>query len=410
MHSQNYVADRFFRKSLRQKFEKKQLKENSQITIRDLVVLPENYKLSYGESKNIQKLSSDKENTSYTRLVDHIECLAEIVNQTHQNAYCKSTDNGNFYIKKDYTNHITRLSLNEFSLYTSKPLSLAEFCKFIEKLKEVAGNCHENVHLVLSSFSVVDKDLLNVVVYLQGGKESKINIITKSSASAGDVNYDGAYGLFSQQKYRSNMPSRYIAGESEFSSVISNNSVFHVQTYGGAHYTQAIDICSDHDNKHSRKLLLQDLNVNKARQLIPKQSDQILTANSIWSCDSSKITPNIVHVDPYPYLHLMGPSIPLDEVGPFLLSSSLLKSKEYPSMILIKPTDQNNDEAIERPLSQGQITISNPPFGANYRISFHKERVLKGYVPDIASKVDKFNQIIIEKQIEDFIATRYNLP
>ncbi len=250
-----------------------------------------------------------------------------------------------------------------------------------------------------------------MAIYLQGGKEPKINIITKSSAFDGDVNYNGAYGLFSQHKLGSNMhSSRYIAGASEFSSVISNNSVFDVQTYGGAHYTQAIDICSDHGNKHSRKLLLQDLDVKKAHQLIPKQSDQILTANSIWSYDSSKITPNIVHVDPYPYLHLIGPSMPLDEIGPFLLSSSLVKSKEYPSMTLIKPAEQNNDEAIERSLSPGQIRISNPPFGADYRISFHKERVLEGYVPEIARSVDILNQRIIEKQIEDFIATRYNKP
>src|SRR5690349_15760709 len=83
-----------------------------------------NFRLSITEVK----LSIDYLAPDYVllRLLDHIQFLANIANQYHEEYFCDLIHN-NYTIKKDCLNKITRLSLYEFALYTSRPLDENHF-------------------------------------------------------------------------------------------------------------------------------------------------------------------------------------------------------------------------------------------------------------------------------------------
>src|SRR5262249_21839966 len=65
---------------------------------------------------------------------------------------------------------ITRLVTNEFSLYTTYPLTLEQFTYIQEGIAQFAKEL-PNVHLILGSFAVMSEggELMNVVAHVQGG-------------------------------------------------------------------------------------------------------------------------------------------------------------------------------------------------------------------------------------------------
>jgi hypothetical protein len=59
-------------------------------------------------------ISPEKYKNRLTRLVHHIEILAALAQQYHEDHYCKDGKS-----KPEAMNKITRISLNEFALYTN---------------------------------------------------------------------------------------------------------------------------------------------------------------------------------------------------------------------------------------------------------------------------------------------------
>lgn len=399
MFYKEYAQDRYLRKTLRQRFEKQKQKEDCPVTFRDMVIYPEHAEYSYGESK--QHTNSRDENADI-RLIDHIQYLAKLANSYHQKAYCEPGEEGR--PKKEYLNTITRLSLPEFSLYGKKPMTLAEFSEFIGKFEEIALNSHDNVHLLMSSISVVDDNnkLLNISIYMQGGSKAKINIVTKGAASNIDVGYENTT-LFAQQipGKKTLVVSHYIAGDKKGMGLISNNSVFEVETLGGARYTQTIDVCLDHRNEHSKRLMTGTLDSKKVNtdKFIPNQVDQVLSANSTDIKPSAKITSHVLHVDPRPLQFVEKEEAynlfeHLDKDAPSLLSEEDIAMPKYSSTMKVKKV-------------AGQLRVTNPPFGSDFRVNICKERILGSYNPQIAAKVQKANQMIMDERIEDHISARY---
>jgi hypothetical protein len=252
------------------------------------------------------------------------------------------------------------------------------------------------VHLLLSSFSVVDKKgvLFNVMVYLQGGENAKINTICKGFSPLTDVNY-GNLKLFSQRN--SPPPDKvvsYVVGET----VISSNSVFVIQTMGGARYLQAVDPCVNHRNGHSLQLMQQMYldKVNTADGFIPLQADQVVSSNSTYIVNDSKITAGaVLHVDPRPhdFFNAENMARPTDKVSTFVSHATLINKNKYPTMEII----------YQAPV----LKVANPPFGTDYRAIVYQERTLQSYTQALAPRVDAMNEKIMNKRIEDILSTKF---
>ncbi|CDZ79192.1 hypothetical protein BN59_03510 [Legionella massiliensis] len=398
MYYQDYLQNKALKSTLRGRLNKQRAVENAPITIRDLIVYPDDAQYSFGESNYTSEHESSAD--SVNRLTDHIKSLATIANLYHQQAYCEATDGSNYQLKAEYANTITRMSLCEFSLYAKKPLSLDEFSQIVENLSGIARNCHDNVHLLLSSFSVLDKHgkLLNVSIYLQGGENAKVDTVSKGTASAIDVDYQHT-AKFSQQTEAeiSSKVSSFVASPKATADVIPSNSILEIKTKGGAKYTQAIDVCYDHANHHSRRLLQSVFNAEvETTQFIPEQADHLVTANSVDIYESAKICPYALHVDPRPLLAHDPKNVGSRTDMQLRLSETVLagvKEEKYGSMKLTQVP--------------GRLLVKNPPFGASYTVKILQERKLGGYVDSLKPKVEAFNSKVMEKTVDSLVTTRF---
>ena len=101
--------------------------------------------------------SSTKPGTE-SRLLAHIEELI--------------TDAANVHLANNAKSTITRLLTHEFSFYTKEPLTLDEFNKVLKHIEKLSMQ-YENLHLVLSSFAVlnVDNKVVNTTLHVQCGKK-----------------------------------------------------------------------------------------------------------------------------------------------------------------------------------------------------------------------------------------------
>ncbi|KTD21395.1 Uncharacterised protein [Legionella londiniensis] len=373
--------DSKLKQSLRRRLDKSKKQENLPVFIKDLVVYPENPSFSYGESKSHTNHYSS--HSMINRLVDHIQSLADIANCYHKKSYCLHLNDRSYKLKEDSLNKITRLSLNEFSLYGKTPLTQDEFNLVCKEVQKIAKNLQDNVHLVLSSFSVVNekKEILNVSLYVQGGQDSKIEVISKCTASSIDVVYNNT-STFSQRP--SDQVGRYVVDDNGSLVPVSNSSVFEIQTKGGAKYIQALDVCLDHANRHSKKQLQSQLTRDRVdvTYFIPEQVDHIVTSNSIRIENSSLISQFVLHVDPR-----------VETIMPAAIDCNLDKN-------LLSEMELSNYKNMKIMNQQYGLKVIAPPFGSNYSVKVHEERQLNKFVPFLASYIDRENYRIMEERLD----------
>ncbi|WP_131783510.1 hypothetical protein [Legionella gresilensis] len=383
-----------WQKSIKE-YEQKISTENATVSIQDLVAYPLNRKESFGESKNSKNPYRNLD--SLSRLMDHISTFFQMANLYHEHAYYEVLPEGGCQLKQGCLNKITRFSLPEFSLYSQNPLTLAQFASVIEEIEALACSVHDNVHFLLSSFSVVNNqgENLNVALYVQGGQPPKIDTIVKGFASKIDITYPNSTN-FSQQKNSNFNPTKiktisaYTAGKIDSEGVISNNSILEIETRGGARFIQAIDICLDHAYSHSKKLLLGQLNQTiDYSHCVPEQADHILTSNSIDPENAAKISPSILHVDPDPTTFDKDNRERLVNKDKFLNPATIEPISRYPKMQIL-----NEDNGIH---------VINPPFGSNYRVVAYQERKLGGFTKDLDIKIKALNKHIRAKQIHNLL-------
>jgi hypothetical protein len=347
--------------------DKRKAKTDAPILVRELIVKQETSG-RYGEARE-----KEPRPNSVERLIAHIQDLANIANAYHQQSYCETTGDGHYSLKAIHSNSITRISLQEFSLYTKTPLSLAEFEKIIEAIRMIASRMHNNVHLLLSSFNLVTKDgtILNLTLYVECNQEPIIRPITKASASKVDIHV-GEKTLFSQQESND----KQWTHASSFSGAttgenVSNDSVFEVCTAGGAHFTLAIDVCLDHFHHHSMLLLKSRLkNLDSDNIFLSAHADHVVTSNSISLIDQAQITPVTLHVDP----NYSSASIELDNTE---LNSEALQALGMSELAVT--------------VAPGVLTVKNPQFGAACTVKVYKERSLGEYASTIQPLVDQTN-------------------
>jgi hypothetical protein len=353
---------------LLKKFLAREAKMNQEISIHDLIVY-----LKPSQSKGESKVGGDSHRARTRRMLDHIKLLARIANTHHQQSFCDTTCPTKPVLKPDCLNNITRISLNEFSFYSQHPFNTANLHNFVKEVYAIARQQQPNVHLLLSSFPVITQDnrLLNMSLYVECGDNPKITTFCKGRYSTVDQGYAGV-GFFRQQDQASDETvSPFIAGDKGF--VVSNNTVFPVTTAGGAEYVQTVDVCLDHNFQHSKKIMenAAAVDVSHDSSLIPAQVDQILTSNYIFINKEAKLVRSVVHVDPWLSKK------PAQEV---LLSESCLqnfKDAKYPEMSLSK--------------NGNYITVTNPPFGATFKVGALAPRKLAHFSGKLKEVIDRRN-------------------
>jgi hypothetical protein len=172
------------------KIDQRQKEINAPICITDIFIYPGKSKDgTFGEKKVQNKIHTHYPES--VRLLDHIDFLAAVANEYHQTQYCQTDNNGNYTIRADCLNKITRLSLNEFSLYTYNPIDQAKFPSFLNSIEFIAKKIQPNVHLLLSSLPLKtkDNDLLNVCLYVQCGNDPIIETFSKAIPYQNDPTY-----------------------------------------------------------------------------------------------------------------------------------------------------------------------------------------------------------------------------
>jgi hypothetical protein len=359
---------------------------NKPIYIRDIAVIADitsiekEHRWSKGErfSKH-----HDSETPVMTRLLIHIDTLAAITDRHHQ-YYCYNPHQE----IKDPENHITRLALHEFSLYTPEPFSLTDFPRLIEGIEDIAKKYHENVHLLLSSFAVVteDKKLLNTCIYVKCGQEPMIHTFCKTLPDGMDVNYDGIRFFYQQSAIpnQNTILSPFVAKDI----TISHNSVFEVKTMGGSRYLQIISMCRDYFLMHAKKILIEQMKQPdlEGRDILPEQIDHVVTANIVDKLEEkynfSKYT---AHIDPQAKIN----ATLLTFIESNTLNASDLKaiiSTRCPKASLTKTT-------------QKYFKFEYPSFGLDCVVIVQKERELGGFTQsDLSQLAKNYNQKVTNLQ------------
>jgi len=365
----------------------KEARMNQEITIRDLYVNQVHSLDTYGEAK---QLNPQDAQTSLLRLTNHIDILANITNRYHQEYYCEKIESQHGFhdqIKNDCKNKITRLLTNEFSLHTVKPLTLNELSKLLSSIKMIAKSLLPNVHLVLSSLAVVTNDhrLLNMVVYVECGPQAKLHTFCKANPHYLDVKYENTK-LFCTQEDKG-YPNNYIASKHGF--IISNDSVFTIKTEGNAQYKQAVDICFDHYQKHSIQLF-ENLKNNALLNnfyIIPKQVNQVITANSIRTIEqASLLTPfcDAVHIDP------LAPT-------PNRMENDSIDELELKKLSCIQK------QGVQIKSNKDGLIIITPPFAGPYQVVATEEKKLCTYAHSLKKSVEKYNDIIKKRIVASML-------
>lgn len=354
---------------------------NQEVHFRDLIIrgLP----VCYGESKwHTNKYTQSTEE----RLNAHILSVFNLANEDHRVNYCEQSPAGDFTIKKGKENHITRLTMNEFSLYTAKPLTMVEYVKLSHDIRLMATGLEPNVHVLLSSFAVKNKDgqILNLSMYLEGGAPPKIHSFAKNTASRVDINYGNQAQLFTQQEKRDiNYNADVIT--SEHGENVCTGSIFEVRTAGGAVYTQAIDVCLDHAYGHSKEQLERRIFENAAAdEVIPAQIEQCITSSWIDLYSQNIVADKVLHADPVrsmlTYYKKQPGTQTLDEDA-----TKRITPADYPQMS-IKP-------------NTGGYAVSNPPFGSHFIVEVLAERPAAKYLPAYQEPVMRHNTSVIERRL-----------
>lgn len=402
MFHQDYLRLKALKEKLAAALDEKQKTQNQEISFRNLYVYP--HWKAYGEkSRNDKK--TEARHDLITRLLDYIELLAYITNEYHQRYYCDRTENGNYVLKQDSLNSITRLLMTEFSLYASTPLTLSEFQLINELIYEIALLQHDNVHLLLSSFSVQTESpgkkprILNLALYVQCGKEPKIETISKGMPSIFDLHYSDTkhHRQFNYKKH--NFPLKeYIA--SGDGNIIPSNCLLHVKTAGGAEYMQAVEICVVHAYAPAKNslmsLICSDIQDNPT--IYPMQADHVLSSASFVLQSDCIITEGVVQIDTQmnKATHMQN-----DKIFEFYKN----KTKTDEQIIDLQGFKRDNYPAMTVTAFENKgISIDIPPFGSGCQIIVAEEQKLQGYKPEIQSLIENRNKFvkdyILEQRIE----------
>jgi hypothetical protein len=272
--------------------------EDAEVTVRDLLVRYAPL-ASKGEYQDILVLDAGVE-----RLQRHIQALFCLANADHEKHYCEKSAEGKVVTRKGCENKLTRLVMNEFSLYTKEPLTVKQFRSLVEFIENEARQLAPNVHIQLGSLAFRDykHDVVNATLYVQaacGASTPSVRVIAKNTPSLIDPRYpDG--GLFAQCRGVSGHGvAPAFASEAAFSRVgflVSTANVFTARTAGGARFVCVLDVCLDHSLGHGFQQTLRWL--KQADERVPASVEHIISSNTICRTAWHLVGTASLQVDP----------------------------------------------------------------------------------------------------------------
>lgn len=249
------------------------------------------------------------ETTQLDRLFNCIETLVTDASYEHKKANC---DFPSGQLRPDSQANVTRLITNEFTFYTSTPLSLQEFEHLQNKIAQLTSQQPVNLHLVLSSFAVrtPDNKVMNVVAHVECGQDPTFNFIVKNNPSEVDPVYEefdsnGYYSCLENVDIKKNDQVNHLKiNLNSTEQAFSFNNVMECQAANGAKFINCIDICLDHNEgvgkNNLNKMLIdsaQQAAQGQAEKQIPLQCSHIVTSNWTYLSPTNAIS-LITHADP----------------------------------------------------------------------------------------------------------------
>lgn len=443
MRYEDYQKAKVAGKRLFSHFKKKIQVANQPVFIRNIFVYGTQTK---GEFLKSNASSNTTKAPTIKRLGDHIDLIAGLANEYHQQYYCTQKTDGTYEIKEDCLNKITRILLPEFFLYTETPLTIDDLGLLIDRIYEIAKNQQSNVHLLLSTLALAislppssEKKILNVCLYIQCGKTPKIEVFCKANGLSSDPSY--SYGNNFVQKPGFSIKNLfspieivpYIGSIKDStlkkSVIIWSDSVSIITTEGGAQFFKSVDICYDHGllnskqllnhlglpsipnftetvkiNSHSHSSLAKDENsimgnaqtrvVPKDGRTMPDQADQILTSDSMNVEESAKISTSIIQIDT---IENRAKHISND-----LFIESLLKKKQSQQSQMTKPKSETSSEtspALSIQISKNGFLVKNPPFGPEFEVVAAEEKPVGNFTKDLKAVIEKRNNYAMRGNI-----------
>ncbi len=256
--------------------------DEPRITINELVWLADEKKDFYGEFKR-NPVTDTVTGDELVRLRKHIASIMQFAADHH-----RSTERGKY--------HVTRLSMPEYSLFTSAPFSEMQLTELSNWLEKQATELPHNAHVLLSTIAVkMDDELYNIAFYITGGADARVHSVIKSQPSEQDLSYTPDATLFQMlpgkpDDYRSTIAH----GQLSASKTLANHPSFNVAV-SDTQLQVMLEICYDQAEGTALKHLEHNLRDTTLR--MPRYSSNIVSANTTDICHDACITPQLTHVD-----------------------------------------------------------------------------------------------------------------
>jgi len=253
-----------------------------------------------------QKRSLSPASLTVERLLEHVKNLAKITSDAHN----KKTDT-------DEIEHLTRMTLSEFSLYTvDQPLSLDEYKKFIAGVNNIAKDLPANIHLVLATVAVLwtDNNIHNSALYVQSANHSGdtpiIYHFEKKIPSSVDLEYRYyhffKYPLYDAHKVKIDLydsphsPNIILADTVvQIASPNQYRGAFRTISKHGTASTTVVEICLEHlfdtGITNLKKLFMQ---LKSASIPVPEYSTHVITSCTT-PIKNEKLCAPVIHADCY---------------------------------------------------------------------------------------------------------------
>lgn len=319
------------------------------------------------------------------RLIDHIELLFKLANEDHRANYCDKTLGGSYQLKPGKENFITRLTMPEFSLYTPAPFKTEEYSTLYQIIEGLAQKLEPNVHILLSSFAVRDKEgkILNMLMYVEGGQPPKIHTFAKNTASLTDFDYGNQSELFTQQELS------WCTFDADTSTSESGTNVFtesflEIETKGKACCTLFIDVCVDHCFGHSRQQLERCIDSPVDSKIIPQQVEQCISSNHVEIESQNVVSTKVIQADPLS--------------SPLAHHNQRSGQKQLDNDVIRKMMPSQYDLMYFIDKEWG-YEFYNPAFGSDFMIEVLDERPAGNYVPFYQQQVSLHNERVTANQI-----------
>lgn len=204
---------------LQKKRRQEELNESIQVSIREIIASPHDnvYSLysvfsefhgNSGAGRSKEQLASESQASLIARVIKHIDEIARIANTKHleENFIFTIPDGAGsrvatYKLRENKMHEITRLSFPEFYFYPYEkrgPYTWDGFNQLMQHCEKLAGSYAENFHMILGTIPVKDDANVvhNVGVYIQCGKQPRMNVFTKANPHTNDYQYPDTTSIF----------------------------------------------------------------------------------------------------------------------------------------------------------------------------------------------------------------------